>query len=282
MAYLMRARALALCLAAALPGLAHAQCRPGPNSNEARLLAYYAVPLAFSPSGVLEPLPVGGVRLAFDLTWIPAPSDELQRTDRCFLPKGENTQLAPVLPRPRVAVGLPAGLVLEATWLPPLTVADATPNMASIALSVVRPVSPVLGVAVRAHATVGEVTGPITCPREALQLDDAGAACYGTAPSEDTYHPNVAGVELALTWRGHRLAGYAGAGLSSLRPRFRVGFQEAGGDYDATRVIVDMSRVTALAGVRWLLTESADLHGEAYAVPEDLTVLRVGASIRVR
>lgn len=264
------------------PSLAHAQCRPGPNSNEARLLAYYAVPLAFSPSGVLEPLPAGGVRLGFDLTWIPRPSDELQHTDRCFLPKEENTQLAPVLPRPRVAVGLPAGLVLEAAWLPPLTVADATPNLASVALSLVRPIGPVLGVAVRAHGTFGDITGPITCPREALQLDDAGAACYGSAPSEDTYRPNVAGIEAALTWRRQRLAGYAGVGLSRLRPRFRVGFQEGDGDYDATRVIVDMSRVSAMAGVRWRLTEATAFLGEAYAVPEDLTVLRVGASIRVR
>src|SRR5690606_28958690 len=114
-------------LGTAVPERAAAQCRPGPNSNEAKLLAYYAAPLTFSPGGTLERLAPGGVRLAFDLTWIPEPSESLRRTDQCFLPKEENTQLSPILPRPRVAVGVAGDLVLEATWLPPITVADATP-----------------------------------------------------------------------------------------------------------------------------------------------------------
>lgn len=281
----MRAiRTVIVLVAAAIPALLSAQeCRPGAGSNEGKLLAYYAVPFAFSPSGALAPLPPGAVRVSFDATWIPAPDAELRRTSRCFLPKEEHTQLSPVLPRPRVAIGLPAGLVFEATWLPPVTVADATPNMVSAALSLVRPVTPRVGVAVRVHATLGDVSGPITCPESALQQGDAGMACFGTSPSDDTYEPNVAGVETALTWQGGgRLAGYAGVGYSNLRPRFQVGFQEGDGDYDSTRVVVDLTRLSAMAGLCWSLARGMAITSELYAVPEDLVVLRVGGSLRLR
>lgn len=255
----------------------------GPETNEAKLLAYYAAPLAFSPGGVLEPLPQGAVRASLDVTWIPAPDDELRQTSVCFLPKQENTQLSPVLPRPRVAVGLPRGLLLEATWLPPVTVADATANLFSLALAFVRHGAGRYGVAVRAHATVGRVRGPITCPDESLQLDDPAAACFGIAESRDTYRPNIASLEAAFTWRrGERLAGYAGAGYTALRPRFKVGFQPTGGAYDSTHVLVNLERLTAMAGLRYEFRSATLIAGELYAVPEDVVLVRIGASLRVR
>jgi hypothetical protein len=253
------------------------------DTNEAGLLAYYAAPLTFSPGGVVEPTPTGAVRVALDVTWIPAPDEDLRQTTQCFQPKEENTQLASVFPRPRLAVGLPFHLQLEATWLPPITIADATPNLLSVALAFTRPLGGSLGVAVRGHATLGEVKGPITCPTSALQLDDPMLACYGTAESEDTYEPNILGVEAALTWRASdRVAGYAGGGFTWLRPRFQVGFQEADGPYDSTRVLVDLERVSALAGVQYRLSPSMSLTGELYAVPEDVTLVRLGGSLRLR
>lgn len=276
-------RAVGVVLALSVPGLLGAQCRVAPTTNEAKLLAYYAAPLAFSPGGVLEPLARGAARAAIDLTWIPAPDDDLRRTSQCFLPKEENTQLSPVLPRPRLAVGLAEGVMLEASWLPPVTVADATANILGLALAFVRHGAGRYGVAVRAHATVGRVRGPITCSAESLQLDDAGGACFGIAESRDTYEPNIAGLEAALTWRrDERLAGYAGAGFSALRPRFQVGFQPTGGAYDSTRVVVNLDRWTAMAGVRYELRRATLVTGELYAVPEDVVLLRIGASLRLR
>jgi hypothetical protein len=260
-----------------------AQCRVGKETNEAKLLAYYAAPLAFSPSGSLEQMNPGSVRLAFELTYIPEPDDDLRRTSICFLPKEENSQLSPVLPRPRVAMGLPGGLFLEGTYLPPVTVAEATPNMASIALGFVRRVGQALGVALRAHATVGRVRGPITCPEDILQLSDPDAACYGTSESSDTYRPNIAGVEAALTWMGsERYAGYAGAGFSSMRPRFQVGFQPSNAPFDSTRVEVDLDRISLMVGGRMRISTSLGLTAELYAVPEDVALIRVGGTWRVR
>lgn len=274
---------LGVTLALLVAGEVEGQCRVGRETNEAKLLAYYAAPLAFSPGGVLEPLARGAVRATLDLTWIPSPDDALRQTSQCFLPKEENTQLSPVLPRPRVAVGLPEGLQLEATWLPPITVGDATPNLLSLAVGFVRHGAGRYGFAARVHATVGRVRGPITCPTGSLQLDDPAAACFGIAESRDTYRPNIAGLEGALTWRrDERLAGYAGAGFSILRPRFQVGFQPTGGAFDSTRVVVDLERLTGMAGVRWALRPATLVTAEVYAVPEDVILLRVGASLRVR
>jgi hypothetical protein len=262
---------------------ARAQCKVPANSNEAKLLAYYAVPLAFSPSGSLEVVPAGGVRVGFDLTLIPKPGDDLRRTSRCFQPKEENTQLSPVVPRPRLTIGLPAGFVLEGMYLPPITVRDATPNMASAALAFVRALTPTLGFALRGHVTFGHVQGPITCPVSLLQMSDANVACYGREPSDDTYWPNVRGLEGALTWhRGQRLGVYAGGGWSSLRPRFKVGFQEGDGYYDSTRVETDLSRFAAMGGIRYLVTGRGFAMAEVYSVPVDATVFRAGASLRVR
>lgn len=259
-----------------------AQCKVDDDSNEAKLLAYYAVPLAFSPSGTLESMPKGSVRLGLELTYIREPDDELRHTSICFLPKEENSQLSPVLPRPRVSIGLPGGLFVEGTYLPPITVADATPNMGSLALGLVRPWTGAYGVALRAHATFGNVKGPITCPPESLQLTNPNAACYGTTPSEDTYRPNILGIEGAVTWSSGPYGAYVGAGYSSLRPRFQVGFQPANAPFDSTRVEVDLSRLALMLGGRWHATQTLALAGEVYAVPEDVVTFRLGGTWRIR
>jgi hypothetical protein len=279
----MKIRCLAMIVLSVAATSVGAQCKVDEDSNEAKLLAYYAVPLAFSPSGTLESMPKGSIRLGFELTYIPEPDDELRHTSICFLPKEENAQLSPVLPRPRVSIGLPGGFFVEGTYLPPVTVADATPNMGSIAVGLVRPWTGSYGVSLRAHGTFGSVKGPITCPSEALQLTNPNAACYGSSPSDDTYRPNILGIEGAVTWSGSsRYAAYAGAGYSSLRPRFQVGFQPANAPFDSTRVEVDLDRISLMLGGRWHATQTLALAGEVYAVPEDVVTFRLGGTWRIR
>jgi len=275
---------LSLAALSLIPRVVSAQCKVGKETNEAKLLAYYAAPLAFSPSGTLERMAPGGIRAAFEVTYIPQPSDELRRTSVCFLPKDENSQLSSVLPRPRLSVGLPGGFFIEGTYLPPITVNDATPNMASVALGFVRQLGERLGLALRAHATVGQVKGPITCNTDALQMSDPNKACYGSTKSDDTYRPNIAGVEGAVTvaGAGGKYSGYAGAGYSSLRPRFQVGFQPANSRFDSTRVETDLTRMTVMVGGRYRLASRLAVTGELYSVPKDMTTVRVGGSLRIR
>ncbi|MEP7345431.1 MAG: hypothetical protein ABI877_09190 [Gemmatimonadaceae bacterium] len=260
-----------------------AQCIVPKESNEAKLLAYYAAPLAFSPSGTLGVMKAGAIRLGFEVTLIPAPGDELRRTNICFLPKQENSQLSPVFPRPHLAVGLGGGFFAEAMYLPPVTVMDATPNMGSVALGYARALSAKTGFALRGHATFGEVKGPITCNKDALQDNNENSACYGDEISDDTYKPNILGAEAALTFQpSERLSGYLGAGFASLKPRFQVGFQPEGKPFDSTRVVVDLKRFSLEFGGAFHLSHRIALTAELYSVPKDMTTVRFGGTWNVR
>jgi hypothetical protein len=222
-----------------------AQCRPPVNSNEARLLAYYSAPVVLAPQ-LVALRPHGWLSVSGDVTYIPHPDPTLQRSGRCFMPKEESTQLTSFLPRPRVTAFLSRGVMIEASYLPPLRVAGAKANLFSGAASVTHALGTWLGEplagTVRAHVTHGAIRGSITCAKRALQQQDASAPCYGATPSSDTFRPNLVGVEamLSRTMLEGRLGVYGGAGRNWLRPRFQAHFQEGTGVLDSTRVEADL------------------------------------------
>jgi hypothetical protein len=265
--------------------VAQGVCRPDDDQREAKLLAFYTGPLTFSPSGNVSALGLGQFRLGFDATYIPEPSAEISRPERCYASnKSEDTRLSPIFPRPRLALGLGGGWVVEGSYLPPITVFDATPNLASVALSRITSIGPA-GLLLRAHATFGTVEGAITCSEDALQLNDVAEPCYGSVKSEDSYRPNMIGGEAAITFvLGSRTTGYAGAGYSSLKPRFQVGFQDGrpGVEYDDTKIEVDLNRVALFGGATFQISPMICFSAELYSVPEDVTTVRVGASYRLR
>ena len=266
-------------------------CEPPKSSNEAKLLAFFATPIAFSPGGMLADMRPGQIRVGFDAAYVPSPSREIQQPEACYgIKKTENTDLTPVFPRPRVAIGLPAGLVLEGSYLPPIEVADAEPNLGSVALY--RPWHLVgdgdgqgtLDFVMRAHATFGRVRGSITCPEENLQQQNPGLACYGDEPSHDTYEPNMFGGEGALVRQAadERWGAYASGGVTWLRPRFQVGFQYLGGAFDDTKIVVDMTRFAVGAGGWYRVGKAAAITGEVYSVPADATTIRLGGAYTFR
>ncbi|MFI5311033.1 MAG: hypothetical protein ACHQQ3_07355 [Gemmatimonadales bacterium] len=287
----MRRTVLAALLgASALPAttLAQSECTVSKSSNEAKMLAWFAGPLAFAQLGPPQRLPIGAVVIGGDLTWVPTPASGVsQSSAACYtLKKSEHTGLSPVLPRPRILVGLGGGLTFEAMYLPPVTVADATPNMGSVALGWVTPlggatVGPML--TVRAHATFGQVQGPITCSKDALQQSSFLQACWGSTPSKDTYRPNVMGVEAGLATAGTgRLNWYGGVGYASLTPRFQVGFTLQDGNVDHTKLRVDLTRLSAFGGLGYKVSDTVELTAQLYSVPDDATTARAGLSWRLR
>jgi hypothetical protein len=282
-----------------LPGTAAARqvidqpCRPpalDEDDNEARLLAFYSAPIAFSAGGMAQPLAPGAIRLSFEATYVPSPSTSIQQPEACYgLEKTENTELSPVFPRPRLAIGLPWRFVLEASYLPPITVADATPNLGSLALSHfiplrVRPGAARIDLLLRAHGTFGKVRGPITCPDDALQQADFALACYGAEPSDDTFEPNMFGGEGAvrLTSDASRLGGIVGVGVNRLMPRFKVDFDYLDGVRDRTPIEIDLTRFAAFAGASYRVASRVELAAEVYSVPKDVTTFRLGAGYRLR
>lgn len=263
---------------------AHAQsvCTPAVNSNEARLLAFSAVPLAFASAMPALALGRGEIAIGLELAGIPEPSASIQRSDVCFVEKGQNTQLSRVLPRPRIAVGLPGGLTAEISYLPPVTVADATPSLLGVALGYAVPVTPSVAAMLRAHGTVGYVDGPVTCARSALQPDPA-QPCFGTEPSSDRYAPNVYGAELTVATRlNSRVSASLGLGASHLRPRFRVGFRNGFGLLDETRVEQNFTRATASANLAASITQRMQVGAQLYAVARDAATVRITTQYQLR
>ncbi len=261
---------------------AQSTCRPSASSAEARLLRWFALPLGFHaalPATSLEP---GQVVVALELAAVPQPGAAVRRAEDCFLDKGQNTGLSPVLPRPRLAIGLPLDLMAEVSYLPPVTVADATPSLLGLALSRALFARGPLHAALRLHATIGWVDGPVTCARSALQQDPL-QPCFGTEPSTDRYAPNVFGVELlgaqqvGADWRLR-----AGLGAAHLRPRFQVGFRNGFGVLDATRVKGEYTRATAMLGVDRALGERGAVGVLASGMAGDAFTVRLTGQWRVR
>ena len=261
-------------------------CEVPAGSNEGKMLAHFAALLAFSAPGPGTALPAGAVVLGGDLTWLPEPSGSVnQSSGICGFRKSEHTGLSPVLPRPRVTVGVGGGLSVEAMYLPPITVLDATPNMGSVALAWTRALRPrgrSLDLTLRAHGTFGHVNGPITCPKSALQQRSAAQPCYGTVASNDRYEPNVLGVDAALSSHSGAWSWFGGAGYNSIDPHFQVGFQGTIGPKDENRVQMSAGRVALFGGGAYAVTSGVDLTAQLYAVPGDAATGRVGFRWRLR
>ena len=273
------------------PARATAQCRPPANSNTARLLTFYEVPIIYATPDVPVVQPLGKVDLSFELVGVPTPPASLAMSDYCYTAKQEGSHLAPVLPRLRVSVGLPAGFVIEGSYVPPVTVDKATPNFGSVALAWDRRLTgptaahsgSVVTLELRAQGTTGSITGSITCPANALQQTEPGQPCYGTMPSKDTYYPNSLGGEVAVgvASPGGRIAGFAGTGYTWETPNFRVGFTDLTGYTDRTLVEVAVGRVPVYGGVSVRIIQSLDAAAEVYSNPVDATTWRVVLRFRV-
>lgn len=266
----MRRVAVVIAAVLAIPAVAAAQgdCFPGTRSNEARTLANFAVPLAFSPGGAPELRPQ--LRIGVEAASVPGVSPATATPTVCRPGKGpENTDLLPVLPRPRLTLPVPGGVALQLSWIPPVRVNGIRANLfgVSVAKSFGRQDGILL--ALRGHATFGSVRAPITCDDKALA--DPSSECSGGQRSDDRLRPNIYGADVAFGFplaRG-RLHPYLGGGYTRLRPRFQVHFVNQAGDLDQRRVEVNLERVTVFGGATWSVTPGFGLTGELYAAPAD-------------
>lgn len=226
----------------------------------------YAAPMTFVAVDGAQPLTPWSVRVLGEATYIPDVPASQRLSEVCYSEKGENTGLSPMLPRPRVLLGLPAGVALELSYLPPITIADATPSLLGAAISVatVRPSGTHL--AARVHTTAGFVEGPVTCARSALQTNPL-KPCYGTEPSNDRFAPNVWGGELlvgrsvANRWRLH-----GAVGAVRMTPRFTVNFRSASGFVDNTPVEQTFTRITASVGATAAVTPVLGVGAQLFTV----------------
>jgi hypothetical protein len=273
---------------AAIPA-ARAQCRPGPNSNEAKLLAFYSVPIAFSALDAPHREAAWHVELQAEVSPVPTADPAIEHASECYTASSQqHSRLTRVFARPRMLLTLPLGLALEASYIPPVQIGDAHPHLGSAALSETAPLGGFgpfgsSALMLRAHGTVGHVSGPITCAQGSLQQTDPEAGCYGNTPSNDRFNPTMFGLEgvYGVASRGGRFEFFAGSGVTWLRPRFEVAFTNLDGVTDNTRIEVNLTRLALLGGATLHLPASFALTTEVYSVPKDVTTWRVGASYRL-
>ena len=271
-----------------LPGIVSAQgnvCRPGKASNEARTMAFFDVPLAFAAAAAPARAPAGRVQFGLELSYLPDIDPAIAIPTICRPDKTapENTDLLFAFPRPRVGVTLPAGFAFEASWVPPLRMADVEANLLGVALSHTQRLGGAgrMLLELRAHGSFGTIEAPITCDDTALQ--DAGSPCYQGTRSNDSFKPNVMGVSGALGWTlGRTLSPYLGAGYNRLAPRFQVNFTNRFGAVDRQRVVVDLDRAVLFAGASWRPRPVLTLTGEVYSAPADAVTARVVARFQLR
>jgi len=264
----------ALGLGWSTPGAAQGDCFPGPESNEAKTMAIFAVPLAFSRGNAPDLL--SGFQAGLELAYLPRISDALATPTVCRPGKGpEHTNLLLGIPRPRLGLPLPLGLALQASWVPPVRVNGVKANLFGVSLEKAFGRLDGLVAAIRAHATFGSIRAPITCDDGALK--DPASECFGGTRSDDRLRPNILGLDFAVggSLAGGRVRPYAGAGYNRLEPRFQVNFTNQFGELDNRRVEVNLDRLALFAGGTWEITERLGLTGELYAAPADALTGRV-------
>lgn len=269
---------------------ASAQCRVSSSSNEGQLLAFYTAPIVFSMATAPEATRAGSIRFGAEGEYVPRADDELEQTGACFTQKSEETSLSPVFGRPRITIGVPLGFTVELAYLPPVTIAKATPNLFSFAIAHATHYAfgPASGTTImfRGHGTYGSVKGAITCPSSALQQTSPTSPCYGTEPSDDTFHPDMFGGEISagITPISRALSFYAGVGANRIDPHFQVGFTDANGNVDRTRVQLEepLTRATVFGGVTAIVARVFDIGVQVYSVPSDATLVKLNGGFRFR
>ena len=298
---IIRCLAAALGLVAATTPLS-AQAREieryGSGAPEGKLMLYYSSTVAFSPLGV----PYGTGRAsrtsatgrdmpkleaAVEVSYLPALSLE-QRTTGSDKP--EATNLAPLFPRPRLGIGLPGGVGLELSWIPPVRVFDVKANLFGGALSRSFTLTNSVRIIPRAAVLVGRVEGPITCNRETAADGDAALAtyfslvCYGN-DSRDYFEPrHLSGeVMFARASASGRWQPYVSAGALAERTRFDVGVIRRDGvrDHDQPILEVKTTRAYGTLGTSWFGVPRTRLAGELYYAPGSVLTGRVLAGVRL-
>jgi hypothetical protein len=243
-------------------------CRPGAGSNEAKTLAMFSLPLAFSP--VAAPGGPQRFTLGVEASRVPSVDPATATPTICRPGKGpENTDLLPALGRLRVGLPLPLGFAVEGSWIPPLRVNGVKSDLFGFALSKQLGHPNGFAAALRAHATFGSVHAPVTCDADALT--DPASECFHGMISDDHYSPNIMGIDASIGWAtaGGRLRPYLGSGYNRMEPRFHVNFTNQFGQTDRTEVEVNLDRLVLFGGAAWQLTSQLNVTGEIYAAPAD-------------
>lgn len=253
------------------------------SDPEGRLLAFYSAAMAFSPAGLAP----DESRLSFSLEVSHVPVlDRAQR--RPSIDKPESTNLAPFFPRPRASVRI-GSWHAEASWIPPMRVFDVQANLASLAITGPAVKAGAFNLAPRAWATIGRVSGAMTCSTSEMLGKGAdlelyyGTVCHGRE-SDDWFEPRMAGGEAVASRALGGLQAYAILGARVDRTRFDIGVLTVDGERDPDHPILELSafRPHGAVGASWRVRRGVYAGGELFYAPGSLLTGRVSGRWVVR
>ncbi len=212
----------------------------------------------------------GSFSVGLELAWLPS-LNEAQRRVGFDGTKLEDLNKAPVLPRPRVVVGLPARFSLIVAADPPIRAFGIKPKL--LALGLERPVyeSEGLVVGVRGYGQFGSVEAAFTCPASVLGFAPGSAAnSYGCrAVSSDTASLRFVGGEVGVGYDGarwHGLSPHAAFAVNYLDTVFQVNAFTF--DYlDRTRLLSHGVTIAASGGLSYPLARKLRASVDVFYTP---------------
>jgi hypothetical protein len=255
------------------------------DDPEGRLIGYYSAALLFSPLGAPDRAASWALDAGLEATYIP----KLSKTQRtAFQDKPEATNLAPVLPRPRVSLVLPGALHAQASWVPPMRVFDVEANLFSVAIT--RALEPRgITVAPRFLATWGKVRGAITCYEDMIHGTESESVYFtqvcNSRESDDHFKPTHFALEVLVSRAVSPLPfiPYAGIGVLREKTIFDIGVQRTDGSRDPDHPILELraTRPYGFLGGTVNTWRSTRLTGELFYAPGSLFTARVFAGIHL-
>lgn len=190
----------------------------------------------------------------------------------------EDLNKVPVLIRPRIGIGLPASLTLEAGYIPPISMNGARSSLFAAALG--RPLVDmgIFRLSLRAFGQTGYILGDFTCPASAVYAGNDMTAnpfgCHET--SDDRVSINDAGLEVGAALHLaplHGLEIHAAAAATYMDLKFDVNARY-GDVVDTTRLTTNGGAFAGTGGLTLPLAAGFALSGDAFYSP--LYVTRPG------
>jgi hypothetical protein len=223
-------RVLALLLALA-PALAEAQFvddsreRYAFDSPEGWAMSWATASTLMAAGGPVPELETGAAMVGAELSSIPWLDEDQQRVGFGGF-KDEDLNKSPAFGRLRGWVGLPAGLVLELAWTPPVRI-DGARAQDLFAAAVGRGLwaGERWALSARVHGQHGRVRGDITCPRGIAGSPDIVVNPFRCSEASDDridlrYHALDATLDLRPAHGAPR--GHLTAGVARFEPRVQV------------------------------------------------------------
>jgi hypothetical protein len=166
----------------------------------------------------------GSLEIGGEAVWIPFLTNDQRRVGFNGT-KVEDLNKAPVFARPRLTVGLPAGLALTVAAVPPVEVFGVKPKLFAVAFEGPLHDADAWAMGLRVFAQAGSAKASFTCADEAPTFPPGSAqnptGCLG--PSSDEATLRYFGLELSLGGgREARLVPHVSLSANYLRNTFRT------------------------------------------------------------